>query len=399
MKPSVLFVHSNAELYGADFILLQVVCALREWITPIVALPGEGDLTERLRQEGIQVVITRDSVLRRVNFKPQKLPAFLYHLCQDVRALIRLIRQYNVRLVYSNTGAVVTGALAARWCHIPNLYHVHEIIVHPRWLARTIARLVLGNSAEVIAVSQAVKDNLLQYGRAGDPNIRVIHNGLDPTPFDREMDVLEVRREMGADPDQVLFGVIGRIHPWKGQFYFVEAARLVADVFPNARFVIIGGTFAGYEHLLSVLKARISKLELEPFLRVLPYRQDVPRLMRALDVFVLPSTLPDPLPTVVLEAMASERPVIATAHGGAPEMVLHGQTGLLISPHDPVAFAEAMLQLAKDPQQQRSMGSAGRLRLEHSFTLERFHRQIGDCVCANLQFEIAKTTEPYNPNY
>ncbi len=385
MKPAVLFVHSNSELYGADFILLQVVLAVKDQVEPIVALPGEGVLADRLRAEGVRVVITRESVLRRIHFKPHKLPRFFWNLLRDTAALEKIIRRENVRLVYSNTAAVLAGARAAKQCRIPHLYHIHEIITDPPWMAKLIARIVLKNSRGVLAVSQAVREQLLRYERSGDPPVEVIHNGIDATNFDPGGDLAAMRRELGAGPENVLYGVIGRIHPWKGQSYFVEAARLVADVCPRARFVIVGGTFPGYEYLVEELHEQIRRLGLRDRCKVLPHRTDIPQVMRALDVFVLPSTSPDPLPTVILEAMAAERPVVATAHGGALEMVLHGDTGLLAPHQDASAFSEALLELADDAAMRRRMGLEGRARLLQHFSKERFNSDIRNYLSGFLK--------------
>jgi glycosyltransferase involved in cell wall biosynthesis len=384
MKPAVLFVHSNTELYGADFILSEVVDALRDQVTPIVALPGPGELTDRLSRAGVRVIYTRESVLRRVRFKPHRLPGLLWNVLADTRRLVEIVRQENVKLIYSNTSAVITGALAARVCRIPNMYHVHEIIENPAWLAKAIARIVVGNASEVIAVSGPVRDFLSHYGRLGDPPVSVIHNGLEPYDSQDAEVVEAVRAELGAEPDNVLYGVIGRIHPWKGQRYFLDAARMVADVLPQARFVIIGGTFPGYESLLEELKKRVLRLELENVLKILPYRRDIAPVMRALDVLVLPSIKPDPLPTVVLEAMASQRPVIATAHGGSLEMVEHGHTGFLAPHHDVTGLAEAMIDLAGDAALRQSFGLAGRERLAAEFSRDRFRDEIRRCVQGHL---------------
>jgi glycosyltransferase involved in cell wall biosynthesis len=183
----------------------------------------------------------------------------------------------------------------------------------------------------------------------------------------------------------VLYGVIGRIHPWKGQKYFIEAARIVTDKCREARFVIVGGTFAGYEHLVDQIKDQIEKLNLGDRIKVLPHRRDVENLMQALDVFVLPSTLPDPLPTVVLEAMAARKPVIATAHGGALEMVIHGETGLLAPYHDATGFADAMLELANAKKKRIQFGITGRKRLDDEFSRARFHEEIRQHISEHLK--------------
>ena len=399
MKPAVLFVHSNSELYGADLILWQIIKAIKEDVRPYVALPSEGPLVDRLRGEGAEVILTRDSMLRRVNFKPSKMLPFVCDLLRDVALLRKIILKEEIKLVYCNTSAVVSGALAARRCQIANIYHVHEIIHHPAWMAKAISRLTLGNSSEVIAVSQAVADSLLRFGKPGDPPVRVIHNGLLPAPFDAADDVENLRRQLGAGPKNILYGVIGRIHPWKGQSYFIEAARLVANVCPQARFVIVGGTFSGYEHLLDELNKQIYRLALRDRLKVLPFRDDVPQLMKALDVFVLPSTSPDPLPTVVLEAMAASRPVVATAHGGALEMVLHGETGLLAPPDDVAAFSETLLQLSAEASLRHSLGREGRRRLEEHFDLPRFQQSIRECILAHLPQKTALPIANLEPVY
>jgi glycosyltransferase involved in cell wall biosynthesis len=384
MKPTVLFVHNNSELYGADFVLVQVIMALKEQVRPILAVPSEGPLTRLLKDEGVEVILTRDSVLRRVNFKPLKLPGFAGRLLKDTHNLAKIIRREDAKLVYSNTCTVIAGAWAARLAGVPHLYHLHETITQPRWQARGLARLSLKRSREVIVVSDSVRRYLQKYRRPGDAAIRIIHNGLNPARFDTAGDVEAVRREMGAGPENVLFGVIGRVHPGKGQPYFVEAARLVASVNPRVRFAIVGGTFCGYERLVDELKDQVRRRDLNNRVCILGHRDDIPQVMKALDVLVLPSTTPDSLPTVVLEAMAARRPVIATAQGGCLEMVLHGETGLL-APYDNVnELAQAMLELSHDPGLRRSMGEAGRQRLEESFTLERFHEEIRLCVAKYL---------------
>lgn len=376
MKPVVLFVHSNSELYGADFILLQTVVALKDVIEPIVAVPGEGPLTERLRAAGISYVLTRESVLRRAHLHPLRIAGFALRVLQDTWQLYRLVRRREVALVYSNTAAVVTGALAAAMSGRPHLFHIHEIIVSPAWFRHAVARFVTGTSKVVVAVSDAVRAHLLASSATSRTPIVTIRNGLNPDAFSGDGDSSLLRRELGADEGTVLFGVIGRIHPWKGQEVFVRAAALAGTRVPQARFVVIGGTFKGYESLVTNLQQLQGELGLSERLRILPHRPDVPALMRALDVFVLPSTLPDPLPTVVLEAMATSRTVIATDHGGAPEMVVHGETGLLVRPGDADSLAEAMVALADDSERRVAFGIAGRARMIDAFHRDRFHARL-----------------------
>lgn len=380
MKPVVLFVHSNAELYGADFILLQTVVGLRDLIAPIVAVPSEGPLTERLRQAGIEVVLTRESILRRINLSARRLPGFGLAVIRDSLALRALIKRRGVALVYSNTAAVVTGAIAARLSGVRHLYHIHEIILTPPWFARKIARHVLTTADAVVAVSDAVKRQLERFRAAGDAPVHVIYNGIEPALQNSPQEREAIRAECGATAHDVLIGVVGRIHPWKGQDYFVDAAALVAAACPNARFVIIGGTFAGYEGLVDDLRERVRSRKLEQVLRILPHRSDIADVMRALDIFVLPSTLPDPLPTVVLEAMSAGTAVVATAHGGALEMILDGATGFTAPYDDAALFADPIIMLARDRSLRSKLGEAGLMRQRTHFARGRFLSEIGEMM-------------------
>src|SRR6185312_13082979 len=136
---------------------------------------------------------------------------------------------------------------------------------------------------------------------------------------------------------------------WKGQELLLEAARIVCSAVPNAHFVFAGGVLEGNFAALDSLRSVARNYGISDRVTIREYCADTPALLGTFDVFVQPSLRPDPLPTTILEAMASALPVVATDHGGAPEMVTDGVTGILTTPGDANAMASAIVRLLRDP--------------------------------------------------
>lgn len=375
---TILYVHASDEMYGADRILLQIVERLdRQRFRPIVVLPNDipypGLLSEALSERQIEFVHLELAVLRRQYLTPLGALAFLWRLLVSTFALIRLIRQESVDLVHSNTTAVIPGAFAARLTKTPHLWHVHEIIMNPRFLWRLTSWLLPRLSNQVVAVSGATRDHLCAGDRRNEQKAIVIHNSIDISRFAGSEGLgRHVRREWGIAPEQPLVGMLGRISHWKGQDYFLQVASLVARDHPEARFAIVGGIFPGQEERIEELKDQALRLGLSSSVIFSDFRSDVPAALDAYDVFVLPSTLPDPFPTVILEAMAAGKPVVANAHGGSVEMVDHQVTGFLVDPGQPDTMALAIKHLIQNVEQRRDMGQRGRGRLESLFSMESF---------------------------
>jgi glycosyltransferase involved in cell wall biosynthesis len=138
------------------------------------------------------------------------------------------------------------------------------------------------------------------------------------------------------------------------------------------RFLMVGGIFEGEDHLRDKLVQRMAELQVGDRVVMQDFRPDVGNVLADIDIFVLPSVEPDPFPTVVLEAMAAGKPVVAFRHGGVCEMVEDGVSGLLCPPVDAQAMAQAIQRLAASPELRQQMGQAGRERLQRLFTREAF---------------------------
>ncbi len=372
LLPGILFVHSSAELYGADRILLELTAGLRErGHAMAVVLPGPGPLHAELRRVGVCAQRKNLGVLRRRYFS---LPGLFNRACRVVLAVrfIRgLMKEQGLAVIHSNTTAVLAGALAARLAGVPHVWHVHEITTRPLWFARVMAHCVCWLSERVVFVSQATMEHMCSLSTQVRAKGVVIHNGIDVTRAVQGCSG-QVRAEQGWTAANTVVGMVGRINWWKGQDKLLDCAVALAPQRPDLRFLMVGGVYDQDDSLRQALLSRVAEHGLQGLVAVQDFRPDVGNVLADIDIFVLPSTEPDPFPTVVLEAMAAGKPIIAFRHGGVCEMVEDGVSGLLCAPGSSSEMAEAIERLAQSAELRHSMGQAGRERLGRLFTREAF---------------------------
>lgn len=370
---NLLLLHGSSDLYGASKILLVTVqTLLKKGYRPLVVLSNPGPLADKLTEAGAEVVYIRLGILRRKYKTPYGILNRLYTMAKAYRMLKRLIRERQITTVYSNTTAVLAGAFAARSAGVKHIWHIHEIIESPKWLSRLLGRLVNHYSHTVLVVSAAVQQSWGRY--VSVEKLQLLHNGIDYTPYLQPSGKL--RKELAIPDETVVVGMVGRVHYWKGQDYFLQIASLLNQRFPQLHFVMIGDAFPGYEYLYDQLSALITRENLQNKVTDLGYRTDVAELLQGFDILVLPSLLPDPFPTVILEAMASGKPVVATQQGGALEMVEHGKTGIWIPVKEAPLAAAAMEQLVTSAPLRRQMGEKGREKVLREYSLEAFEKKL-----------------------
>lgn len=370
---NLLILHGSSDLYGASKILLVTVqFLLKKGYRPLVVLGHPGPLADKLLEAGAEVTYIRLGILRRKYKNPIGILNRLYVLMKAYQSLKRLIRDRQITTVYSNTTAVLAGAFAARSMGVKHIWHIHEIIESPKWLSFLLGKLVNSYSHHVLVVSTAVQQSWGRYVSAD--KLQLVHNGIDYAPYLQPSGKL--RTELGVSEDTVVVGMVGRVHYWKGQNYFLQIASLLHRQFPQLHFVMIGDAFPGYEYLYDQLSAIIARENLQEKVTDLGYRTDVAELLQGFDILVLPSILPDPFPTVILEAMASGKPVVATQQGGALEMVENGYTGIWIPVNEAAQAAAAMEQLVFSQPLRKRMGDKGREKVLAEYSLEAFENKM-----------------------
>ena len=370
---NILVLNNTSDLYGGSKILSIVVKILAEGgHKPIVVLSESGPLVDELNKLNVEVRIIRLGILRR---KYLSVPGVLNRVTVTKRAwksLNQLIDENRIDIIYSNTTGVFIGAFLAKKRKIKHIWHVHEIITKPKAFTKALGFLLGKYSDEIIVVSEAVKKHWEGYVM-GRPITR-IYNGIDTTVFEHTEGSL--RQELKISADATLISMIGRVNHWKGQGYFLDIAKEILKAHPDTKFVIAGDAYKGNEHLIDLLVEKIKAGGLVNSVHYIGYRTDIANILNSSDIFVLPSTLPDPFPTVILEAMASAKPVVATNHGGATEMVSDGQTGLLIPFNDVHMAATQISMLLTDRDTIKIMGQNARTRIKEHYSLDAFRNAI-----------------------
>lgn len=368
----ILLLHSSSDVYGASKIFLGTVQLLKKRNHDVwVVLSEDGPLVKKLASAGATVLMVRLGILRRKYFNPGGIINRIATLLRAQKQLQELIRKESIELVYSNTTGVLAGAFAARNCGVRHIWHVHEIIENPFWLKQLLGHLMNRYAVGIIAVSEAVKQSWESVLPA--ERITVIQNGIDYSPYLEHEHTLT--KELQLPTAAIVIGMVGRVHYWKGQSYFLKLAGQLHQKHPSLHFLLAGDAYPGYEYLYQEMQTQIETLQLSDVVHNLGFREDIPAVMQTIDLLLLPSQQPDPFPTVILEAMASAKPVIATQFGGAVEMIDAGITGDLM-PADQVDTAVSVIESWLDKNRLQLAGEAGRKRVLENFSLEAWEHKM-----------------------
>lgn len=308
--------------------------------------------------------------------KAINLPLFLYWLVfttfPEAVKYFWLGRKHQVALVHLNNmfGCQLAGILAAKLLQVPCIAHLRDFEAVDKF-TRFYASLLNHH----VAISEAIRDNLRQLG-VPDERITVVHDALDLADFESAAASDHLLGEFSLSPEQPKFGIFGRVIEWKGIREFIFAVQEVLREMPEARGFIVGGPSDGGEDFFSSMKQLTSDLGLTDKVVFTGYRKDVPALMSLMSVIVHASNRPEPFGMVIIEGMAMGKPVVATRAGGALDIVVDEDTGLLAEMGDVKSLAHAISTLLGRSELRKKMGVAGRARVVKQFSSHRYADQM-----------------------
>ena len=369
----VLYVNHTAEFSGAERSLLDLIQGLPDFVEPLLATP-DGRLSEEALRRGIpttQISGTSGSL----KLHPTRTPRALAEIGVAAGEIRLAARRHRAVLVHANS---VRAGVALGLTHTPAAAVVHvRDCLPPGRVSSTTMRLVAATATTVVANSEYTADSVRQLAPSAE--LEVVHNPVDLERWDpARIDRVHARARLReVRPRALLLGVVAQLTPWKGQDTAIAALDLLRRQGVDAHLLLIGSakflspsTRFDNEAYAAELRQRVSAAGLEDRVSWLGERDDVPELISALDVLLLPSW-EEPFGRALIEAMALRVPVVATSVGGPPEILTDGVEGFLVEPRDPDAWAGAIRHFAESPTLGREMGQAGRLRVERAFGRER----------------------------
>lgn len=382
----VAYLDQVSELGGAEHLLLTLLSGIGQaGISPILICCQEGPLPDQARRLGIRTMIvplprfaSLSSIVRTVKI-PNPFAAFwnCLSLVRSARIMRSVFQAEGVDLVQTNSAfSHIYGGLAARLTNVPCVWYLHDLVETKRLLGavafiwRLLARLL---ATKVVADSKAAAGGL-SLGSGCSVIYAGISAGRQGQLNEASRDI-SFRSRLRLDDDAILVGYVGRISYVKGLDNLIRAAQQVIAVNNRVHFLIIGEGLRGESEYKAYLAAMVDRGRLSHRWHWLGYDPQASLKMAELDLVVLPSRR-ECFGLVLQEAGLAGKAVVATRVGGIPEVVVDGETGILVPPDNPEELARAVLRLIDSPEEGREMGRKARQRITSLFSLPRYYEEF-----------------------
>lgn len=290
---------------------------------------------------------------------------------RHILAISEFVRRRQIDVIHCHLPiASVVGRFAGAVAGVPVVSTEHNLLQRYHVATRLISTSTWGLQSRVIAVSNEVKDSILEHV-GDDVPVDVILNGVDVERFgDRTGNVESVRANLGLPTDAFVIGTVAVFRTQKRLEHWLRVAASVLKEAPNAHFLLVGD---GPER--ETVDREICRLRLGERVHLPGLQSDVSSYLSAMNVYLMTSEF-EGLPIAMLEAMASRLPIVATSVGGIPEAVRHGQDGYLVAQGDIEGATAAVLSLVRDQERRRHMGRNARARVVESFAIEPMQRKL-----------------------
>ncbi|MBI5047355.1 MAG: glycosyltransferase family 4 protein [Deltaproteobacteria bacterium] len=347
MPFTILHTESSTGWGGQENRTLKESIGLKKMgVRVIIACPPDSRLAKIGTENGIEI----RTIKMASSFSPFA-----------ISFLLKIIKQENVSIVCTHSGNdSMLGAIAGR------ISTRKPIIVRTRHLALPITSKITYSLFPhmIVTVSEYVKRYLVKGKGIAEDKVISIPTGVDLKKFNPDIVKTVSREELNILSDAVIVGTIAILRRKKGHHTLLDAIPLVLKELPKTIFL-----FAGDGPQKENIEKKILELGISQNVKLLGLRNDIPELLKTIDLFVLP-TLQEALGTSFLEAMAMRKPVVGTWVGGVPEVINDGVSGILVEPENPTTLAEAIINLLKDRDKMNKMGDEGRKIVEKKYSVD-----------------------------
>ena len=375
----ILFVDQTAELGGAELSLLAEVTHMPH--TCSVLLFEDGPFRELLAKANVPVEV----IVAPASAMAVRRESGLLAIFGSLPSVIRLVRTVAARartwdVIYANSQkAFVIGSLASALSGRPLVWRLRDVLdsSHFSPILRRIAVFLANWKSRRVIVNSLATGKVFAAVGGNAAKVSVAYPGIDESPFTAVTPetVTKLRTEI-APGNAKLIGVFGRLSTWKGQAVFIDA---IAQL-PDAIGVIVGAALFADHAYANELQRKVDELGIANRIRFLGFRNDIPALMRSMDIIVHSSISPEPFGRVVVEGMLSGNPVVASAAGGVLEIIDDGKTGWLVEPGDADALAQTLRSVLENKTRTAAIAEAGQSHARATFTVIAMVKQVCDAL-------------------
>ena len=364
MSKKFLIFHSSNDLYGASKILIQVINQLnKKGYETHIFLPYKGPLDQLFQNKDIKTTHLNFGVFRRKYFSLLGLLNRFFKIFFSIFKIVKYVKQNNIDIIYTNTSIVLASGISAFLCKVPNYVHIHEI-PNNKFYSKIMGFLISMFSSKIIVVSKGVKSHWLKY--ISKP-LTLIYNGIPK---------INIEVVSKSPSKKIKFLTIARLLPYKGHKYIIEIANNLKKKNIDSEFIFLGDAFKGYESYEFELKLLAKDLGVEKNISFNGFDSNISKHMNQSDFLLHGATNPDPLPTVIFEAIQHELPVISTCIGGPVEILDNGKGGLLIPADDAFMASEEILNYISDFKLIEKKKQYSINYIEKEFSEKKFNKKI-----------------------
>ena len=362
----ILITHSSNDHYGASKVLINTIDVfIKNGFEIFLFLPSKGPLNNNEVVKKTNLKIINLGVFRKKYFTFFGLINRLYFIIKSYLYIKKFLKRNQIDLVYINTSTLISPSIAAKICGIPSIYHIHEIPSSNYIYVRFITTFLNNFSKKNICVSKSVNEFWTINGLKKSKT-KIIYNGFN----------IKKSKSKTLSNDKIVFTSISRIIPYKGHSLLIKIFEMLCKKNKNIYLQIVGDTLPVYHKYVNELKLDIQKRGLNNKIKFLGFKDDIISILDKSNFFIHTPLSPDPLPTVIFEAISCKKPVITNNLGGAFEILNQGKNGLIINNDLVEESVEKIFSYMSNKKQQNKNVEEAFNYVCENFSLEKFKRKI-----------------------